>query len=752
MSVEEIITRLGIDMSSEDGQVRKSAISKAVGELFAFENLSNTEIASVGNFLLSKLDDWASVGGACDGLLFLLRSYGNCMQELPNGLEPENIDSDLLNTLDLSKPLHASTSLIDTILKKLLLSVHAPSFAQSVRLSVLAVLAELVEIMAGDSSYAEAISHGIFLNTEDEKDPRNLPLTFRLLGCALRMDCNPRTRDMLIDSVLGYFPIQFASKSVDPAPVAELKAALNLLMPLCGSLGLKGVIRDLSTAPGDCAQALLSGWPVPVWADDAVTFAVTEASTGEETAAVTPLIAAVLENVENAIDRYSLLSDWPRAKLVIACIPQLSESAFSQLVTAALDSQFLISVVSARAVPPGAAALAGVLAMRSAGWAAAAANCVAGVSDVREAAEAARGGETTLGLRLAILRHHPEVGLEICSPGPREDAGVVAALVKLGRLEEARQKYFLSHLSPLDISENLEICNAEFFSEICTPEFLMKSGGREFLQKILPLLTDSSEISRSVISAVLTFPAAAPLFAALGPAGAAPPAVLRAVRGAPDSFAAALGRCELSSVDADLFRGLSKEAWIGGVQALFSRAPELGLRLAGETATPEFIEGLTDMQLISRLGGEAESESFLACVCALGVSRAVLEFGEERVRTAALTDLPTGGVYAVKVVGCLLRSGEGGLHGDLTAIVSRTVKLLRGELSTIQRFVLLQLLGSFPRVLPVQAILGFKTEAEACARRMAEHGCRAVRRQAADAQLAWFALDQVDSDAPSEGD
>ena len=53
----------------------------------------------------------------------------------------------------------------------------------------------------------------------------------------------------------------------------------------------------------------------------------------------------------------------------------------------------------------------------------------------------------------------------------------------------------------------------------------------------------------------------------------------------------------------------------------------------------------------------------------------------------------------------------------------------------------------------MQAVLGFKNEAEAIARKYAEHDKLCVRRQAADAHMAWFTLDQLDSDAPShEGD
>ena len=768
MAAAHIREELRTKLSADDGQVRKSAIATAVTQLADLPVLDNTEISSACDFFVSKLDDWASVGGACDGILLLLRKYGSVAASLPALQEPPNLDHDLVHTLDLSNPLHASTCLAETVLKRLLLSVHAPSFAQPVRLSVLAIIQELLVLTRGNDSLQEAVAHGIFLNTEDEKDPRNLPLTFRLLGLALDMNSNSRTREMIIDSVLGYFPIQFASRSVDPGPVKELKEALNNLLPKCGHHGLKAVLRELPSCTADCAVAL-RGWPVVSWADEVVAYAVTEASTGEETLPIIPLIAAVLNSVENACDRYLLLSDWPRVKLVIAAVPLLSTPALARVIEGALEisgADFLTSLLSARTLPAdfpeplATAALSAVLKKRSGGWVQAAAHCVPAAGEVQAAAQAAALVDGAAQLKLAVLRHKPEAGIAVFNTDELRDdcrVGIIAALVSLGELKDARNilKSSLS-IDPEEVADFLDAGNFMFFAELLERRgFLSKRGSRKFLEKLISLSDEKEEISRSVISIIINEPETAPLFDCLRETVSADSVsaeiwklLIPLLRDDPEAFALAVRVCPPELVTVEVFASLPKSSWSRGLSEI--RDAAVAHAIAASTATSDLIEALTDEKLIIPLAETSETEMFLACVCAIGVSRALKVFGMEKVRTAALSGR---GLHAIKVLGALLSAGEGELHGDLTAIVAQTLRRLRQELAVIEQFALLQLLALLPRVLPLHAVLGFKNEAEGVARRYSEHRSRCIRRQAADAHIAWFTLDQLDSDAPSnEGD
>ena len=760
--LEELSTRL----HAEDGQVRKSAIASAVSQLADLPTLCESEISSACDFFVSKLDDWASVGGACDGILFLLRKYGDSATSLPAITEPANLDNDLVHTLDLSNPLHASTCLAESVLKRLLLSVHAPSFAQPVRLSVLAIIQELILLTRANRSLQEAIAHGIFLNTEDEKDPRNLPLTFRLLGLALDLQSNNRTREMIIDSVLGYFPIQFASRAVDPGPVKELKEALNLLLPKCGQQGLRAVLRELSACTSDCAGAL-PGWPVLAWADEVVAYAVTEASTGEETLLVLPLIASVLESLENACDRYLFFADWPRAKLVIAAVPLLSTAALARVVEAALESaDFLTSLLCTRPLPGdfpealAASALSAVLAKRSTGWILAAAHCVPAAADVEAAAQAAVSVHGAAPLKLAILRYQPKIGLAVFNTEELRDdcrVGVISALVKIDELKDARNLLSVA-LDPSAVADFLEAGNSKFFLQLLEiPTFLTKPGARNFLEKLISLTDEKEEISRSVISIILADPESANLFSCLRKSVSADSVSLETwkfllplLRNDVESFSVAARVCPLELLTSEVFASLPKFSWSSALLEISRRDAELAHAIAASTATADLVESLKHDALILRLAETAETEKFLACVSAIGVSRALKQFGVEKVRRAALSDV---GVQGIKVLGALLTLGEGELHADLTAIVAQTLRRLRQKFPVLETFALLQLLALLPRVLPLHAVLGFKNEAMAVARSYANHGSRCVRRQAADAQLAWFTLDQLDSDAPSnEGD
>ena len=190
---------------------------RAVGLLAQiFENvpelqLSKSDLSSILKFMILKLEDWHCIDGAVKALLFLLRHHKS-------------------TAVGLTSVEHSDQSFVCVIFAKVIKHVHAPSYAQSLRQSVLELLAVLLQEFDDEIITLGAdVVDGVIHECDDERDPRNLKVMFPLMG-ALVQQYSSLISDKKVkeigDMLFAYWPCAFEESPTHPVSPVELNECL----------------------------------------------------------------------------------------------------------------------------------------------------------------------------------------------------------------------------------------------------------------------------------------------------------------------------------------------------------------------------------------------------------------------------------------------------------------------------------------------------------------------------------------------
>ncbi|CEL95283.1 unnamed protein product [Vitrella brassicaformis CCMP3155] len=170
---------------------------------------------TVVSFFSERLEDWYSVEGALVTFRAILRSYRGVL-----------IDDDR----------DKGQEVVKNIAQAVFSKVHGPSFAQSIRKILIEVLTLLLtEYEEEMRSFEFKLGNEVCSQIEDEKDPRNLVLTFPLLRLLLTKYedlIGAETALVISDVTTLYFPISFTPPPNDPNQITEemLKRELKLTL------------------------------------------------------------------------------------------------------------------------------------------------------------------------------------------------------------------------------------------------------------------------------------------------------------------------------------------------------------------------------------------------------------------------------------------------------------------------------------------------------------------------------------------
>jgi len=164
-------------------------------------------------FFCSKLGDYQCVEGAIAGLRVLLTRHGP-----------------VLRTLKSEDGVPSVTSISRSLLKE----VHTPSHTQAVRKCMLETAMVLLEDWREEvQQLGSALGEGIAAMVDEERDPRNLLLSFALvtqLMEALDPSCvSKETLQQLFEAMTSYFPITFKPPKGDKIGITpeDLRGGLN---------------------------------------------------------------------------------------------------------------------------------------------------------------------------------------------------------------------------------------------------------------------------------------------------------------------------------------------------------------------------------------------------------------------------------------------------------------------------------------------------------------------------------------------
>eukprot|EP00388_Colpodella_angusta_P008466 GDKJ01023148.1.p1 GENE.GDKJ01023148.1~~GDKJ01023148.1.p1 ORF type:complete len:1300 (-),score=338.57 GDKJ01023148.1:66-3704(-) len=166
--------------------------------------------------ITQRLKDWHCTKGALQCLLAIVKNHTDKIRE---------------NVGDEDKK-----SLIERIFLDANTIVHAPSFAQPVRQSMLELLIFMVTNFSKElENLCPILLDQVMQQCEDEKDPRNLALVFPLIALIFKtypQHVGKTQADRAADILTAYYPITYKASANDPFAISEvlIKEALNLAM------------------------------------------------------------------------------------------------------------------------------------------------------------------------------------------------------------------------------------------------------------------------------------------------------------------------------------------------------------------------------------------------------------------------------------------------------------------------------------------------------------------------------------------
>lgn len=175
--------------------------------------LNFKHVETFAQFFLGKFSDWQCVEGAVGGILVLLRHHGPVLKTLKD----EN-----------------DVPLVVNVTRQLLKEVHTPSHTQPVRKTVLDVIGLLLDDWSVEiSQLGEELGDGFIAAVDEERDPRNLLMSFSIIARVLEKCGAICIRDETLNSAFeilnSYFPITFTPPKDDKFGITadDLKEGLN---------------------------------------------------------------------------------------------------------------------------------------------------------------------------------------------------------------------------------------------------------------------------------------------------------------------------------------------------------------------------------------------------------------------------------------------------------------------------------------------------------------------------------------------
>ena len=238
----DIVKSLGAPLLSDDSGIRRQAVSTISSALETRSDINEASIPHIIAFLCSRLTDWASVEPSVQGIKLLYSKHITPSMVLEYPTEEPAIQAKERSDLSLMLG-HAGVadlppftgSIIDIVLMKLLINVHAPSFGQQVRLEVL----QLLGIWASNYTdqllpIGDTFVKGLAIEGEDERDIACLSAFFHDIDLLFESgllsedstSVSSKSVDDLFETLKSYFPIQLSVNEKDPNSLASLKALL----------------------------------------------------------------------------------------------------------------------------------------------------------------------------------------------------------------------------------------------------------------------------------------------------------------------------------------------------------------------------------------------------------------------------------------------------------------------------------------------------------------------------------------------
>eukprot|EP00929_Paragymnodinium_shiwhaense_P119150 TRINITY_DN91027_c0_g1_i1.p1 TRINITY_DN91027_c0_g1~~TRINITY_DN91027_c0_g1_i1.p1 ORF type:complete len:1151 (-),score=303.66 TRINITY_DN91027_c0_g1_i1:134-3586(-) len=181
--------------------------------------LNAKHIETFATFFCSKLEDWQSVEGTIGGLLAIFRRHEPTLRQVKSTIDGFEEDP-----------------FVTGIAKSLFREVHVPSHTQAVRQSVLQLIMILVEEWPDElerlNNEDNSLGEGVSMAVDEEKDPRNLLLSFTLIKRVLESypaSCvPPQQLSTMFETLSSYFPITFQPPKEDKIGISGEELRLGL--------------------------------------------------------------------------------------------------------------------------------------------------------------------------------------------------------------------------------------------------------------------------------------------------------------------------------------------------------------------------------------------------------------------------------------------------------------------------------------------------------------------------------------------
>lgn len=177
---------------------RKHAVG-LIGRILQEEVVSLTalDVSTLEDFLVAKLSDWQCVDAAAEGLESLATKYDGNREKIAIGL----------------------------------FTVIPSNYSQPTRKTLLVLCEKILNDIHG---LGYALGDGVLSLCDDERDPRNLLITFRLMQTVLELDSciSERSLEKYFDHLTSYFPVEFRPPKNDPHGITRkgLRAGLRATM------------------------------------------------------------------------------------------------------------------------------------------------------------------------------------------------------------------------------------------------------------------------------------------------------------------------------------------------------------------------------------------------------------------------------------------------------------------------------------------------------------------------------------------
>ena len=787
-SFSSLLMTLRNTLAATDPNARKAALKSACDVLSESQNVHDSEVLAFAFFLISRLSDWASVGPACEGLAIVCEKFPGLVQKAAvtdgsealdhgavemRGDQTDDLKEDdsaphqsLLSQdnallahigLDEVSGVPRSQNLGEKILKTLLKEVHAPSFAQPVRHAVLRVLLALTDVgkifichehfstsehtdqpKKTASSYAVILAQGIFLQTEDERDPRNLVLSFDLLKRGLQLidglaDPSSSTicsacpvisssvlnliRTHISDSLVSYFPLRFSPKPEDPFKVSpvDLKQKLHSALRVLGIEGLRQAVLELSSRPEDAVDVIERFESVGVVLGELVEIAKKMAISSNDPA-ICRLSGFLFRQPELSLEWWL-----ENEALLLKAVPCLSPNQIQSVLNFALEKpgNFCASLIKILPMVSSSTALTADIATRAivaigtaAGWedvVPVLLPCIEpGHASIQAVVQAAFDDNNET-VKLALLRSsHRSLVLD------RLQDTDTAPVILFARVLAGREswKFVLNdlHLSSTEL-ELLSIADRYRVASWLADkgdilEFLKTSKNKlsdiiEFFKVFLGALPQKirPEVARKVLDAILIGKGKTVVLSSFDESDFAIvkpsewlPVIARTVRSEdavlllPKVFAAApLSVLESAEVVATVAVA-TEAAWLVAVSAVFARSTEVGVRVCKVSGSADKIANLeiapeSRIILAEALRAEhaeqlngSSNQWYFAALIGVPSGMLVSRLGKERIKKELLSRLTD--VYCLRVLGSLIVAREGALEQELPVIVKSLLRML----------------------------------------------------------------------------